>query len=646
MSIVGALELISITIFIVGLFNLFLTLQLFTQLLRGNRAVLHLTIGIAFTTAYCFFVALTYFLASGGLEYALTYRLCWIGFLTIPSFFHLSFSYRRAPSPWTRWVAPSLYLFWIVIMFFLVMTDHIEIAPPSLIPYQEVVAPWEIAIRGFAALQLLWVIWESIRSFRLAEGVKRLRAGYLLLGLSLYCFCGIVTATVAQFAFGLQVDPALASLFSLGFAIPLSYSMTHQRLFNLKSVFIRMAIASAITAGIGVIHFSLFHWLLQVTDVSWALFLTAIFLGLLLFFSPMFISIRNLIIRFMDPGSDSVQNFLGRLSRLTTSSSGVDELIRSASKLVRESLKCQAVSFYLLEGHTLWLRHRLSHDGAVVPTSPSTRSLPASEISPQTPILVREEQFLDGASDSEVPAIFQSFESISPTEVIVPLALKDNLIGVLSIGKKVDFGAYTQSDFVMLDTLRSQLALAAEGARLLSAAVSDGLTGLYHQTYFKARLGSEIARARRQRSKFSTLLFDVDYFKKINDSFGHLEGDRVLQRLAELMRQCFRAEDVLCRYGGEEFAVLLIEGTSESLLATAERFRSLVENTEFSKRYQITVSIGACAFDGQRPGIGTTDSSEILGQVDAALYQAKNSGRNRVVLVPEVLPAVTPDVDS
>ncbi len=160
-------------------------------------------------------------------------------------------------------------------------------------------------------------------------------------------------------------------------------------------------------------------------------------------------------------------------------------------------------------------------------------------------------------------------------------------------------------------------------------AATDKLTGLYNNRTYYSILSGEITRAKRQGRSISVLILDLDHFKRINDEHGHLAGDRVLESLGLLLRESTRSGNSVCRYGGEEFAVILPELGMEVASETAERLREIVERTDFDigedRRIKITVSIGVAAFP---ESAGTAE--DLTKAADTALYAAKEEGRNRV----------------
>ncbi len=157
----------------------------------------------------------------------------------------------------------------------------------------------------------------------------------------------------------------------------------------------------------------------------------------------------------------------------------------------------------------------------------------------------------------------------------------------------------------------------------------DGLTQVYNKRYFVETLEREIGRAQRYRRDLSLIMFDIDHFKKVNDTFGHLAGDYVLKQLAAVIKSRIRREDILSRYGGEEFAIILPEIDNYNASQFAEKIRRLTEKAVFrfeDTEIPVTISIGVASLAAD-----ITDPVEFVKLADQKLYEAKNNGRNCVV---------------
>ena len=160
-------------------------------------------------------------------------------------------------------------------------------------------------------------------------------------------------------------------------------------------------------------------------------------------------------------------------------------------------------------------------------------------------------------------------------------------------------------------------------ARLARMALTDGLTNVFNRAYFDSVLEQETARCRRTGRPLSILLLDLDHFKRINDTYGHPSGDQTLKKVAQVMEKELRKSDTVCRYGGEEFAIVLPETPPSHAYAVAERIRKKI--ARLSLGFSVTASIGL----GSSMGATAITPETLVREADKALYAAKNAGRNR-----------------
>jgi two-component system cell cycle response regulator len=164
----------------------------------------------------------------------------------------------------------------------------------------------------------------------------------------------------------------------------------------------------------------------------------------------------------------------------------------------------------------------------------------------------------------------------------------------------------------------------------IAMALSDPLTGLHNRRFLETHLAKAIERARATGIGFAILMADIDHFKRINDGWGHAAGDMVLKDFARRLSDCLRASDLACRFGGEEFAVLMIGADEGTAMAVADRIRRSVADQPFQiggEPLTVTVSAGLAVFDA-----GRDDGGSLIDRADRALYEAKRSGRNRISL--------------
>jgi len=157
-------------------------------------------------------------------------------------------------------------------------------------------------------------------------------------------------------------------------------------------------------------------------------------------------------------------------------------------------------------------------------------------------------------------------------------------------------------------------------------ATIDGLTKAFNKSYFNMYLAQEVNRTQRYKRHLSLIMSDIDHFKKINDTYGHLVGDSVLQAVTQIIMQQCRRSDLVARFGGEEFVILLLETPLEGGKTAAEKIRQAIASYTFEKIQSLTMSFGVASLTTD------IDGQELLHQADVALYEAKKNGRNQVVV--------------
>ncbi len=186
-----------------------------------------------------------------------------------------------------------------------------------------------------------------------------------------------------------------------------------------------------------------------------------------------------------------------------------------------------------------------------------------------------------------------------------------------------DFSRFSLSNSFLYEATRTAK------LNLEKLAITDALTGIYNYRYFYTRLDEEFNRANRYGTNLSCIMMDIDNFKRINDTFGHKVGDMVLREIANLIKNTIRKSDILVRYGGEEFAIILPYTDKSGAILQAERIRTEIRGFRFSglvEDISLTVSLGVATYPGE--GISTPD--ELVARADRALFQAKESGKDRV----------------
>jgi len=221
----------------------------------------------------------------------------------------------------------------------------------------------------------------------------------------------------------------------------------------------------------------------------------------------------------------------------------------------------------------------------------------------------------------------------------IPMVAHGETIGAFHLIKQEE-NFFTEQEIELAYALARQVSMAIANLKLRqlleNQAVRDALTGLYNRRYLDDVLERELRRGTRHKTGFSVLMMDVDYFKQLNDNYGHDCGDYVLKVIASVFQKCTRHEDVCCRYGGEEFMIVLSESTIEGAIMRAEYIREEISNTHFVNNAvalsQVTLSIGIACFPEHAMSV-----SDLIKAADNALYQAKQRGRNQVVITEETV---------
>lgn len=218
----------------------------------------------------------------------------------------------------------------------------------------------------------------------------------------------------------------------------------------------------------------------------------------------------------------------------------------------------------------------------------------------------------------------------------IPLSMQGTVFGVFYF-ESPKMGAFLEAEQKILTILANSASLAIENALLHQKteelSVVDELTQAFNYRYFTQALQEEVKRSKRYRQSLSLIMVDIDWFKKCNDSYGHLFGNLVLKDVVNIIKRCIRDVDILCRYGGEEFIVILPQTNKKDAYAIAERVRFFMQKHSFQDpgmriKTKLTVSVGVATFPED-----ATDPDKLILQVDSALYQAKGKGKNLVCVV-------------
>ncbi|MEW6214648.1 MAG: sensor domain-containing diguanylate cyclase [Nitrospirota bacterium] len=223
--------------------------------------------------------------------------------------------------------------------------------------------------------------------------------------------------------------------------------------------------------------------------------------------------------------------------------------------------------------------------------------------------------------------------------ISIPLKIGEKAIGVLNISDKITGEVFSEEDMALLRSFASYASIALERSMYYSLAghlrelsITDSLTGLFNRRYFEERFFEELQRSERHNLAFSLAMIDIDDFKLFNDTEGHLAGDEVLKNIANIAKENLRVIDIIARFGGEEFAVIMPQTEKDEAFLVAERIRKSIKEHlprtwKVFPRENITISIGVAAF----PSDGK-NSKELISNADKALYKGKKEGKDRTIV--------------
>jgi diguanylate cyclase (GGDEF)-like protein len=219
------------------------------------------------------------------------------------------------------------------------------------------------------------------------------------------------------------------------------------------------------------------------------------------------------------------------------------------------------------------------------------------------------------------------FQKVHP-EIVIPILGPFGLYGIILVGRKLLENDYSPEELIFLQQLMSFVSQAIKNHLHYEHSLRDVKTGLYNHGFFMTRLNEEVARIKRTNHPSSIIVMDVDKFKHFNDTYGHLAGDVVLEKLAMVIKQGVRNDDIPSRFGGEEFTVLLPHTDTHTAWSVAERLRESAAAMQVpwdTPLPKVTISLGIYTFEQG----SATDSTEIIRRADTALYLSKRRGRNR-----------------
>jgi diguanylate cyclase (GGDEF)-like protein len=354
----------------------------------------------------------------------------------------------------------------------------------------------------------------------------------------------------------------------------------------------------------------------------------ALAMGLLV--NPLLSRMRTVVDRRLFPERLVLRS---RLVALASELPAQGKLPRMGEHLVKELARIFAV-----DSVTVWIS--APPQGQLLQLATTRKGDGESE---RTALLSGEDAAVQLLARSRRPIASSSLAAASPAmaqrlaeaeaELVLPLLAQERLVGLLAFGRKRESQRYVAEELELLALVGHHVATVFENARLFDSATFEGLTGLYRREALLEILDREWSRSQRYERPLAVALADLDRFKDVNDNFGHLAGDLVLQRVAAELRAMLRETDFIGRYGGEEFLMVLPETTLEGARQFAEKVRQRIEQLEVPVEgrtpIRVTLSIGVASREEIRSD-SRVRARALIAAADEALYDAKKNGRNRV----------------
>lgn len=486
---------------------------------------------------------------------------------------------------------------------------------------------WALAVAGIVG-------WRAVHH---SEPRGRHQAGLVLLGLSPWVLIVVYEELRRWTGGGAAVSDAVWSLALLAYPVAIFAAIFGYRLFDLEWVVKRSFVYGALTTLLILAFFALVgaggalfaRQFDRAGSSIWLVSAATLVLGLL--FNPLRLRLERLIDRKIFPERNALRS---RLVALAAELPSHGKLPRMGEHLARELSRIFGV-----EPVTVWIS--APPQGQLVELASTDRA--ASDVE-RTALIGAEDPAIRRLARDPRPTPTGPLAEASPaiaerlrearSELAVPLVTHGRVLGLLLIGGKRDGARFVAEELDLLALVAHHVTTVFENARLFDSATFEGLTGLFRREAILEILDREWSRAQRYDRPLAVAIADLDLFKRVNDRFGHLGGDVVLQRVAAELRGLLRETDFLGRFGGEEFLVVLPETTLEGARSFAEKVRRRVEELEIrmddGSSVRVTASIGISSRDESRGGDSRSRGRALIAAADEALYAAKNAGRNRV----------------
>ncbi|MFL6197334.1 MAG: diguanylate cyclase [Thermoanaerobaculia bacterium] len=475
----------------------------------------------------------------------------------------------------------------------------------------------EVGVMPLWALAVTAIL--AVQAQRHPEPRGRQQAGLVLAAVIPWMLYVVSTTVLELRGFPLPVwTGTVETLILLGYPAAFFAAIFRFHLFDIERVAKRGLIYTTLTGALVLLFYAalgaggaVFSHLVEGSESTWSISGATLLLGLV--FSPMRRALQRLIDRRFFPDRYATR---GQLIALAGELPALGKPARMGGHLVE-----RLASIFAARSATLLVAHP---ETGVLSVLATTRENLARDL-----LIAPEDPRVEPLRRARKP-LPSEWE---PEGLAVPMLSRERLAGVLVMGRKEGSGGYPAEELDLLNLLAHHVATVFENARLFESATYEGLTGLLRREAILEQLDRELERALRYGRPLTIAMADLDHFKQVNDRYGHLAGDALLRRVAQLISGALRGTDWIGRYGGEEFLIVLPETDLAGGAAVAEKIRTLVQGTRLPAEDGgppgVTVSIGlATLSDLADPG--KPAGRDLIAVADRSLYDAKNAGRNQV----------------
>jgi len=574
----------------------------------NNRSFVVLNMGfltLAITMWLSDFLFLPYFIV------LMITRATWVaGFMIGISLLHFAYTFPDQNKNYPRYFWPFIFIslvFSVIAMTTPLLVESFTIKNGNMIVNGHVGFFHGVVFFTylFAALNTCIVLVKKIKRLK---GRQRVQLKYFFLGILAFLVYAFATDLIPQM-FGNQEWSrygALGIIFSVGFT---AYAVIKHRLMDIRALVLR-SVTYSVTVSLIVGAYVLIAYSITARYQDINLINVITLIALLAMYNPLRRFVEKHTDKLFFKGRYNFQELVTKINDIITKNSrNVAGLTKDISEVLLTDMKASSAAFHLVDQN--------KENGAIKLVKNKNGALVADEL---------EDDSKGRAALSRIGA-----------EVLLCIRTEERCEAVLALGPKKSGDMYSVTDLKLLELVAPQIAIALENARLYEQAITDGLTGLYHQRYFHIRLSEELSKAQRYQLPLSLIMLDLDYFKQVNDKHGHQVGDKVLIELSGLIKENVRSCDIVGRYGGDEFVILLPVVSKDAAAKKyktdadqiIERLTKVIEEHSFTNlRLKLKASLGIVVYDG----IAKTTPDELIKKADELLYQAKEGGRNTVCI--------------